>query len=79
MPKDKASRKGADSGQDAIRAEVAEAAAAWKRAKAKERAAREQLAELVRAGVGSGLLTENKIAKVTDIPRMTIRKMLGKD
>jgi hypothetical protein len=24
------------------------------------------------------LLTENKVSSVTDIPRMTIRKMLGK-
>lgn len=61
-----------------MRAEIAEAAAAWKRAKAKERAARDHLAELVRTGVDSGQVTENKIAKVTDIPRMTIRKMLGK-
>jgi hypothetical protein len=29
--------------------------------------------------VKAGLVTENKAAKITDIPRMTIRKMLGKN
>ena len=30
------------------------------------------------AVVASGLLNESKVAKLTEIPRMTIRKMLGK-
>jgi hypothetical protein len=55
------------------------AAKDWKAAKKKERAARNVLAALVVKSVNTGLHTENKIAAVTDIPRMTIRKMLGKD
>lgn len=51
----------------------------WRAAKKKERAARDELATLVRLLVGSGVLSENKVASLTDIPRMTIRKMLGKD
>lgn len=50
----------------------------WRAAKQRERDAREHLASLVRDVVESKTLTENKIAKITDIPRMTIRKMLGK-
>lgn len=55
------------------------AAKDWKAAKKKERAARNVLAALVVESVKKKLLTENKISSVTDIPRMTIRKMLGKD
>ena len=55
------------------------AAKDWKAAKKKERAARNVLAALVVESVKKGLLTENKVSSVTDIPRMTIRKMLGKD
>lgn len=51
----------------------------WRSAKKKERASREELAALVRQLVESGVLSENKVANLTDIPRMTIRKMLGKD
>lgn len=51
----------------------------WRAAKKRERAARDELAALVRHVVASGALNENKIAGVTDIPRMTVRKMLGKD
>jgi hypothetical protein len=54
------------------------AAKDWKAAKKKERAARNVLADLVVESVKKGLLTENKVSSVTDIPRMTIRKMLGK-
>jgi hypothetical protein len=36
------------------------------------------LAIIVADVVGSGTLSENKVAKLTAIPRMTIRKMLGK-
>lgn len=50
----------------------------WRAAKKKERAARDELAALVRLLVDSGVLSENKVASLTDIPRMTIRKMLGK-
>ena len=51
----------------------------WRAAKKRERSARDALAELVVATVESGVLNENKIAQTTDIPRMTIRKMLGKE
>jgi hypothetical protein len=51
---------------------------AWRDAKKAERSARDSLASVVAASVSSGLLNENKVAKLTDIPRMTIRKMLGK-
>lgn len=50
----------------------------WKAAKKAERAARDRLAQVVADAVGTGLLSESKAAKVTAIPRMTIRKMLGK-
>jgi uncharacterized membrane protein len=50
----------------------------WREAKKKERAARDALALLVRDVVDSDVMSENKVAEVTDIPRMTIRKMLGK-
>jgi len=51
----------------------------WRAAKKRERASREELATLVRTLVDSGVLSENKVATLTDIPRMTIRKMLGKE
>lgn len=51
----------------------------WRAAKKRERAARDTLAALVVDTVESGVLNENKIAQTTDIPRMTIRKMLGKE
>lgn len=50
----------------------------WQAAKKRERAARDSLAEVVKAVVGGGIMNENKVATLTDIPRMTIRKMLGK-
>jgi len=59
--------------------QIGKAAKEWRVAKKRERAARDDLAKLVVAAVKAGLLTENKISNMTDIPRMTIRKMLGKD
>ncbi len=58
--------------------EVEEAAAEWKATKKRERAARENLAAAVRIHVDSETLSENKISTITGIPRMTIRKMMGK-
>ncbi len=51
----------------------------WRAAKKKERAARDKLALVVQGSVEAGILSESKISQITDIPRMTIRKMLGKD
>jgi hypothetical protein len=51
----------------------------WRSAKKKERAARDNLAAVVRELVKSGAMTEGRIATETGIPRMTIRKMLGKE
>ena len=51
----------------------------WRSAKKKERAARDKLAEVVQGSVEAGILSESKISQLTEIPRMTIRKMLGKD
>lgn len=51
----------------------------WRAAKKKERAARDNLALIVQGSVESGILSESKISQLTEIPRMTIRKMLGKD
>lgn len=51
----------------------------WRAAKKSERAARDALASVVTEVVRSGLLNENKVARQTEIPRMTIRKMLGKE
>ena len=51
----------------------------WRAAKKKERAARDNLALIVQGSVGDGILSESKISQITEIPRMTIRKMLGKD
>lgn len=67
------------SGAAAAKKQVERAAKEWRAAKKRERAARESLAEVVRQYVKAGVLTENKVASITDIPRMTIRKMLGKD
>ena len=50
----------------------------WRAAKKREREARDELATVVSSVVSAGVLNENKVAGVTDIPRMTIRKMLGK-
>jgi predicted XRE-type DNA-binding protein len=58
--------------------EVEEAAAEWRSTKKHERAARESLATAVRNHVESETLSENKISTITGIPRMTIRKMVGK-
>ncbi len=51
----------------------------WRTAKKRERDARDEVARIVVESVKAGLVTENKAAKITDIPRMTIRKMLGKN
>jgi hypothetical protein len=59
-------------------AAVEKAAKQWKAAKKDERAARDALAAVVADSVDRGLLNESKVAKLTEIPRMTIRKMLGK-
>jgi hypothetical protein len=59
-------------------AAVEKAAKQWKAAKKDERAARDALAAVVSDSVAKGLLNESKVAKLTEIPRMTIRKMLGK-
>ncbi len=58
--------------------EIEEAATEWRATKKRERAARETLASTVRIHVDSETLSENKISTITGIPRMTIRKMLGK-
>ena len=58
--------------------EVVEAAAEWRATKKREREAREILATAVRNHVDSETLSENKISTITGIPRMTIRKMIGK-
>ena len=59
-------------------AAVEQAAKQWKAAKKAERAARDALAVVVAQAVASGQLNESKVAKLTSIPRMTNRKMLGK-
>ena len=51
----------------------------WRAAKKKERAARDKLALVVQGSVGAGVLSESTVSQLTEIPRMTIRKMLGKD
>lgn len=51
----------------------------WRAAKKSERAARDSLAAVVTEIVRAGLMNETKVSKVTEIPRMTIRKMLGKE
>lgn len=57
---------------------IEKAAKEWRSAKKRERAARDALARVVSDSVSRGLMNENKIVRLTDIPRMTIRKMLGK-
>jgi len=64
--------------KDAASKDVVKAAKEWREAKKRERQARDALAELVRSAVSKGILTENKVTQLTEIPRMTIRKMLGK-
>jgi hypothetical protein len=64
--------------KDGASKDVVKAAKDWRQAKKQERAARDALAVVVRQAVGKGYLTENKVAQLTEIPRMTIRKMLGK-
>jgi hypothetical protein len=58
---------------------LSQATKQWRNAKKKERAARDALAVLVCEVVEADVMSENKVSEVTDIPRMTIRKMLGKD
>ena len=60
-------------------AALEEAVQRWRAAKKRERAERDALARLVRQIVRDDLMSENKVATLTEIPRMTIRKMLGKD
>lgn len=64
--------------KEAAIGEVEAAASEWRSAKKRERAARETLASAVRIYVEAETLSENKISTITGIPRMTIRKMLGK-
>jgi len=64
---------------DAAAAALTDATKDWKAAKKAERAARDRLAALVTEAVHAGLLSESRAARVTAIPRMTIRKMLGKE
>lgn len=64
--------------QDAAVDSLIEAAKSWRAAKKAERRARDELAAVVRELVDAGRLSENKVAGLTKIPRMTIRKMLGK-
>jgi predicted HTH domain antitoxin len=59
--------------------ELLSAAKAWKAAKKAERARRDALAKVVVSAVKQGTVSENRAATVTGVPRMTIRKMLGKD
>ena len=63
----------------AARKALEKATKEWRVAKKRERAARDEVARIVVEAVKAGLVTENKAAKITDIPRMTIRKMLGKN
>lgn len=63
-----------DEAEKALKAATKE----WRAAKKRERAARDELAAVVRSTVTGKVLSENKVASLTDIPRMTIRKMLGK-
>ena len=63
---------------DEASAALEKATRQWRAAKKSERAARDALASLVTDVVQSGVLNENKVSRLTEIPRMTIRKMLGK-
>ena len=67
-----------DPEHDAAVEALIEAAKSWRVAKKAERRARDELASVVRDLVDAGRLSENKVAGLTKIPRMTIRKMLGK-
>lgn len=64
--------------ESAAKKELEKATEEWRAAKKRERNARDEVARIVVDVVDAGLVTENKAAKITDIPRMTIRKMLGK-
>jgi predicted HTH domain antitoxin len=66
-------------GEGAAKKSLEKAAKDWRAAKKRERDARDEVARIVVEVVKAGLVTENKAAKITDIPRMTIRKMLGKN
>jgi hypothetical protein len=70
--------KSPGSKKQAALAEVERSAKEWQIAKKRERAARNEFAALVQEHVDSELLSENKVSTATGIPRMTIRKMLGK-
>lgn len=65
--------------ESSAKKELEKATKEWRAAKKRERDARDEVARIVVDVVKSGLITENKAAKITDIPRMTIRKMLGKN
>lgn len=64
--------------QESAAEKLREAAKSWRAAKKAERKARDRFAHVVCEVVASGVLSENKVSGVTDTPRMTIRKMLGK-
>lgn len=70
--------KDPDPDRDSATEAIAEAARHWKASKKAERRARDAFADVVREVVSSGHLSENKVAGLTNVPRMTIRKMLGK-
>jgi len=74
-----ARRPGSFPDADAATSALTSATKEWKAAKKAERAARDRLATVVTDAVASGVLNESKIAMITAIPRMTIRKMLGKE
>lgn len=63
----------------AARKALEKATKEWRLAKKDERDARDEVARIVVDAVKAGLVTENRASKITDIPRMTIRKMLGKN
>ena len=64
---------------DEATAALEKATKQWRAAKKSERAARDTLASVVSDVVDSGVLNENKVSRLTEIPRMTIRKILGKN
>jgi hypothetical protein len=68
----------AQADKDVVSKAIIAAAKDWRSAKRRERAARDAFAALVVDAVKRGVLTENKITNMTEFPRMTIRKMLGK-
>jgi len=71
--------KATPSAKDDAAKALSKATKEWRAAKKKERAARDKLAIVVQSTVQEGVLSESKVSQITDIPRMTIRKMLGKD